>query len=125
MTPAEPIPSLLGDSLRPVAAPAELWDRVWQPRMQTEKPGLLQGFAFGLPVAAAAALICMVALTDPQHSPSGFQAAAPVAKRNSSEIVSQLERRETILTVSSGVKSAERAPGGNKIDAGCALCHTL
>jgi hypothetical protein len=125
MTPAEPIQSLLGDSLRPVTAPAELWDRVWQPRMQTPKQGLLHGFAFGLPVAAAAALICMVALTDPQHSPSGFSATVPVVKRNSSEILTQLERRETILTVSSSAKNSERGPGGTKIDAGCALCHTL
>jgi hypothetical protein len=129
MTPAEPIQSLLGDSLSPVTAPAELWDRVWQPRVQAEPSGpgqtWLQHFAFILPVAAAAALISMVALRDPLHSPPGFSAAAaPVAKRDSSDIATQLERRQTILTVSSSVKSSERAPGA-KADAGCAICHTL
>ena len=123
MSPAEPIPSLLNNSLRPVAAPAELWDRVWQPRVQTRRG--LQGFAFALPVAAAAALIGMVALTDPLHSPSGFRAVAPLAQRDSSDIASQLERRETILTVSSNAKNSERASAGTKMDAGCALCHTL
>jgi hypothetical protein len=86
----------------------------------------MQGFAFGLPVAFAAALIVMVAVTNPLHSPSGFHAVAP-ARPGSTEIVSQLERREAVRTISQDrLREAQPARSvAARLEAGCSVCHTL
>jgi len=72
MTPAHAhwLDVLLEDNLRPVAAPAGLWDRLWRPRLPQPKSSLIPGLAFGAAAVVAAALIAAVALPPARHANS-------------------------------------------------------
>ena len=135
MSPSQPLETILNEQLHSVTAPSALWDRVWQPRF--EKPQIdlrqrfgqawTQGFAFGLPVLAAAALIFTVAMRDPAHDllPSLRAAAAP-AKPGSAEIVYQVDQLERAQAVRAITRRdlGSRKPD-TRLDSACGLCHTL
>jgi hypothetical protein len=133
--------NMLAEGLRPVVAPEALWDRVWQPRVEVAQRaernvGWMQGFAFGLPVAAAAALICMVAMSNPVHTAAGFHASAatnPGRPPSSqavppAEIVAQAERMQVVRVVSNerhDVQPRQRMTAASVDATGCGLCHAL
>jgi hypothetical protein len=130
MNHGQPLELILNDSLRTVAAPAELWERVWQPRFRPAAISWKRAFAFSLPLAAAMALITLVAIQNPLHSQTATPQFAGSGKPGLAGLVtavSRTERRETVRTVvGDRLRQSGRAESAETQEsAACALCHTL
>jgi hypothetical protein len=127
MSPSQPLETILNKHLQPLTAPAALWDRVWQPRVNKPQSSLTQGFAFGLPVLAAAALIFTVAMRDPAHELGPALRAVSAAAKPANEIVYEvgaIEKDQTVRALARRQSVSSRKPE-TRVDVSCGLCHTL